>query len=109
MKALTLLIKTKYFMDKVKSNPVRLLKYVIDYADCSALALDHLGIYRYRILNTCVLGQINQKHLLRLMSAYDDSFFFYCNERSQSIDTIEIERAYAHPDQYAIVLYDYFQ
>jgi hypothetical protein len=96
-------------MDKLKSNPVRLSKYVIDYADCSTLTLDRLGIYRYRILNTCVLGQESPKHFLRLMSAYNDSFFFYCNERSQSIDAKEIERAYAHPDQYAIVLYYCFQ
>jgi len=109
MSIFTLLIKTRFFKDSIKENPVRLSMYVIDYADYSTLILEQLGCYRYRQLNTCVLGQEEPVKFMQLLTARNDSQTFYCNKRNLHIPKHEIGRAFKRPEEYAIVLYNCYR
>lgn len=109
MKILTALIKTEYFVDKLRSNLSDLKSYVIDYADCSSLILEQIGEYRYRKLRYCILGQEDPMGVIETISKYDSSTFFYCNKLSHIIDPEEVDRVRNHPANYAVVLYDCFQ
>lgn len=108
MNKLTLLIKTKYFMTKIKTNPAHLKSYVADYASCSSLLLEQLGKYRYLKLQFCLLGQEEPKKIIECMSTCDPANFFYCNTRSQNLTSEEFTRFCNQPEDYAIVMYDYF-
>lgn len=106
MYTLILLIKTKFFKDSIKENPPDLIKYIIDYAEYSSILLEQLGYYRYCQLNSCILGLVDPKKFTQLLSESKDFQTFYCNGRKTPIPEDEKERAYAQPEEYAIVIYN---
>jgi hypothetical protein len=105
MEMFTMLVKTKFFLDRIKDNPKNLLSYVVEYAECSMLRLEQNGDYRYLKFHSCVLGQESKNIFLHLILCCNFNLFFYCNERTSIIREAELEDVCIHPDQYAVILY----
>lgn len=104
MNIYTLLIKTKYFPDAVKHNQERYTSYVIDYADYSSIILEQLGIYRYRMIGKCVLGQENPEEFQSILRECSPEQTFFCNDRHLHIPAATYNDAIKRPSNYAIVL-----
>ncbi len=109
MNTFTLLVETQHFAVKVKENSNSLSAYVVDYADNSSFILEQQRIYRYRTLNSCVLGQESPKELISLLKTRNNRHSFFCNKNRLKIKSNEVQRACRHPENYAVVIYNCYK
>jgi len=104
-----MLVRTEYFPEEIKHRNNQFISYIIDYADYSGTILEQIGEFRYREIDSCVLGQSNAKELKALIANKFGKKIFFCNNRmfyfSKKMYMDVIER----PEQYAAVLFKCYQ
>jgi hypothetical protein len=107
MEALTAIIRTRYFPEKIKAQAGLLKSYVTNYAECSIFVLEHLGHHRYHQLHKYVSGETEPYEFIALLKCNEDRKYF-CNESSIGIPLAEREQALLSPSNYALIRYNCF-